>query len=182
MDLLQCQRKAWILTQGINFLWIEHARLLFTLSGHKHVYIGGSRFIRTRLNPNWSLCEVSQNHISIFCLIFCMIELKLKKPKHFLVGFACCDKAWASCMQRWNLNRLVEHCQLNSTVEFCKGARQSVLGECVATYSGRLAVASVFIRQQQQHSSAKLLSWHGVYLGYSVPLLKGTKVCGWGMR
>ena len=60
-------------------------------------------------------------------------------------------------MQRWNLNRLVEHCQLNSTVEFCKGARQSVLGECVATYSGRLAVARSFIRQQQ-HSSAKLLS------------------------
>ncbi len=38
-----------------------------------------------------------------------------------------------------------------------KGARWSVLGECVATYSGRPVVARVFIRQQQ-HSSAKLFS------------------------
>ncbi len=36
-----------------------------------------------------------------------------------------------------------------------QGARYSVLGECVATYSGRLAVARVYIRQC---SSGKLLS------------------------
>ncbi len=47
------------------------------------------------------------------------------------------------------------------TVQQCrvlKGARQSDFGECVATYSGRLAVARVFIGQQQQHSSVKLFS------------------------
>ncbi len=56
--------------------------------------------------------------------------------------------------------------------QILKGAGiQSVWCECVATYSGRLAVARLFIRQQQlQHSSGKLLSWCGVYLGYVVPL------------
>ena len=46
----------------------------------------------------------------------------------------------------------------------------------MATYSGRPVVARSFIRQQQwQHSSAKLLTWCGVYLGYSVPLPWCTK-------
>ena len=48
----------------------------------------------------------------------------------------------------------------------------------MATYSSRLAVARVYIRQQQC-SSVKLLSWCGVYLGYSIPLPWCTKVaCG----
>ncbi len=62
-----------------------------------------------------------------------------------------------------------------------KGARYIVsLCECVATYSGILAVAKSFIRQQQ-HSSVKLLSWCVVYLGYSVPLPWCTKVA-YGVR
>ncbi len=52
----------------------------------------------------------------------------------------------------------------------------------MATYSGRLAVARSFIRQwQRQHSSAKLLSWCVVYLGYLVPLPWCTKVA-YGVR
>ncbi len=63
-----------------------------------------------------------------------------------------------------------------------KGTRWSVWYKCVATYSGRLAMARSFIRQQQQqYSSAKLLSWCIVYFGYSVPLPWCTKVA-YGVR
>ncbi len=43
----------------------------------------GSRFIRTRINQNWSLC--SQNYISIPAVLFCILNSKLSLFKCFVV-------------------------------------------------------------------------------------------------
>ncbi len=59
----------------------------------------------------------------------------------------------------------LKNCSFCPSVEFLR-AQGSQSGMSVATYSGRLVVARSFIRQQQC-SSAQLLNWHVVYLGYS---------------